>query len=102
MSNTCVIEDISGVQVEETGVQAKRVPGQPIIGKTQIKRQKANTKLSYLFPEEPQVCSEEMNALNNELAMLKAALGEGTPVELVTRMMPLVNSQTDLNIFQDI
>lgn len=80
----------------------KRRPGQPIIGKTQIKRQKANSKLSYLFPEDQQVCSEEMNALKNELAMLRAALGEGTPVELVARMMPLVNSQTDLGIFREL
>ncbi|KAG5363394.1 DNA repair protein [Yarrowia sp. B02] len=69
--------------------------------KTQIKRQKANVKISHLIPD-VQVCSEEMTALKNELAMLKAALGEGSPVELVTRMMPLVNSQTDMNIFAEL
>ncbi|AOW06891.1 YALI0F09141p [Yarrowia lipolytica CLIB122] len=81
-------------------VSPRKRPGKPA-AKTQIKRQKANVRISHLLPD-VQVCSEEMAALQNELAILKAALGEGTPVELVTRMMPLVNSQTDMNIFMEL
>ncbi|KAG5362102.1 DNA repair protein [Yarrowia sp. C11] len=69
--------------------------------KTQIKRQKANFNIAHLLPD-VQVCSEEMTHLKNELTMLKSALGEGTPLELVARMMPLVNSQTDLEIFAEL
>lgn len=65
---------------------------------SRIKRQKANTNITHLI-QQSAPCSEEMETLKRELAHLRSSLGPGTPAEVVSRIMPLVNSQTDMTVF---